>query len=78
MNCEWRQKEEGFECVNCGKSKRVETLRHCPASNGLGERVAAVTKALNIPECGGCKKRRERLNRLSVKVKKWVTNEKDE
>jgi hypothetical protein len=29
---------------------------------GLGDRVAAVTKALGIPECDGCKKRREWLN----------------
>ena len=31
---------------------------------GLGEVIAAVTKRLGIRECGGCRKRRRRLNRL--------------
>lgn len=35
---------------------------------GLGDRVAAVTKALHIPECGGCKKRREWLNAAGRRV----------
>jgi hypothetical protein len=78
MNCEWAKHNNGFECVNCGKVKPVETLRHCPATNGLGEKIAKVTKALKIPECGGCKKRREALNRMSTKVKQWATNENDE
>lgn len=30
---------------------------------GLGDVVAAVTKAVGIKPCGGCQKRRERLNR---------------
>jgi hypothetical protein len=30
---------------------------------GLGDVVAAATKALGIKPCGGCQKRRERLNR---------------
>ena len=75
MNCDWTKHNNGFECVNCGKVKPVETLRQCPATNGLGEKVAKFTKALKIPECGGCKRRREKLNRLSVKVKQWVKNE---
>ena len=38
-----------------------------PASEpmrGLGDAVAKVTKTLGIKECGGCKKRREALNKL--------------
>jgi hypothetical protein len=31
---------------------------------GLGDAVAKVTKTLGIKECGGCKKRREALNKL--------------
>lgn len=31
---------------------------------GLGDAVHALTASLGIPECGGCAKRRERLNRL--------------
>jgi transcription elongation factor Elf1 len=78
MNCDWVEKNDGFECPNCGKFKPVQTNRFCPASNGLGEQVAKVTKALKIPECGGCKKRREALNRMSTKVKQWVKNEKND
>lgn len=31
---------------------------------GLGDAVAKVTKTLGIKECGGCKKRREALNKM--------------
>ena len=75
MNCEWTKHNNGFECVNCGKVKPVETLRQCAATNGLGEKVAKLTKALKIKECGGCKKRRQALNRMGEKVKQWVKNE---
>jgi len=34
---------------------------------GLGDVVAAVTKALGIKECGGCKERRRKLNRIRLK-----------
>jgi hypothetical protein len=33
-------------------------------SRGLGDTIAKVTRALGIKECGGCKKRKEALNRL--------------
>lgn len=32
---------------------------------GLGDAIAAVTKAVNIEPCGGCAKRREELNRIA-------------
>jgi hypothetical protein len=35
-----------------------------PAMQGLGDAVAKVTKTLGIKECGGCKKRREALNKM--------------
>ena len=78
MNCEFIKHEDGYICNDCGKVKPRQTIRNCPATNGLGEKIAKVTKALHIKECGGCKKRREKLNRLSVKVKEWVRNENDE
>lgn len=31
---------------------------------GLGDVISKVTKAVGIRECGGCKKRREALNRM--------------
>lgn len=30
---------------------------------GLGDVVASMTKAVGIPQCGGCKQRQETLNR---------------
>lgn len=33
-------------------------------ARGLGDAVAAVTKAVGIPPCGGCAKRREALNAI--------------
>jgi hypothetical protein len=33
-------------------------------SKGLGDTVKKVADALRIPECGGCKNRRKKLNRL--------------
>lgn len=33
-------------------------------SKGLGDSIAKVTKKLGIKECGGCRKRRIKLNRL--------------
>jgi hypothetical protein len=44
--------------------------RACPhKEKGLGDLVALIAepirKALKIPKCGGCNKRREKLNRLT-------------
>lgn len=33
-------------------------------SQGLGDSIKKVTDALGIKQCGGCKKRQEKLNRL--------------
>lgn len=33
-------------------------------SEGLGDSIKKVTDALGIKQCGGCKKRQEKLNRL--------------
>jgi hypothetical protein len=42
---------------------REVVAKHRPEKlQGLGDLVAAVTKRLGIPECGGCKARREKLN----------------
>ena len=33
-------------------------------SRGVGYTIEKATKAIGIPACGGCKKRREKLNQL--------------
>lgn len=35
---------------------------------GLGDRFAAVTKALHIPECGGCQQRRAWANEVGGSI----------
>lgn len=48
----------------CDDAKLREVVaKHRPEKlQGLGDVVAAVTKRLGIPECGGCKARRAALN----------------
>ena len=33
-------------------------------SKGVGDTIKKVTDALRIPQCGACKRRQEKLNRL--------------
>ena len=35
-----------------------------PPSEGLGDTIKKVTDKLGIKQCGGCKRRQEKLNRL--------------
>jgi len=46
----------GLRVVKCGRRKKVR---------GLGDAVAAVTNAVGIVPCGGCKQRQEALNRVA-------------
>jgi pantoate kinase len=39
-------------------------LAEVDAITGLGDVVAAATKAIGIKPCGGCQQRREALNKL--------------
>jgi hypothetical protein len=41
-----------------------EMLAEVDAITGLGDVVAAATKAIGIRPCGGCQQRREALNKL--------------
>ena len=41
-----------------------EMLAEVDAITGLGDVVAAATKAIGIKPCGGCQQRREALNKL--------------
>jgi hypothetical protein len=43
---------------------RKEHLEKIKQSKGLGDTVKKVTEKLGIKQCGGCKKRQEKLNRL--------------
>ena len=37
-----------------------------PGTYGLGSKISAVTKALGIPECSSCAKRRDALNSVNM------------
>jgi hypothetical protein len=44
-------------------------------SKGLGDTIKKVTDALKIPQCGACKKRQQKLNRLFPYEEKPKTKE---
>jgi hypothetical protein len=46
------------------KKYREQHLAKIEKSKGLGDTVKKVTEKLGIKQCGGCKKRQEKLNRL--------------
>lgn len=46
------------------KKYREQRLKEIEESKGLGDTVKKVTEKLGIKQCGGCKKRQEKLNRL--------------
>jgi hypothetical protein len=47
-----------------GRPTIGEMLAEVDAITGLGDVVAAATKAIGIKPCGGCQQRREALNKL--------------
>ena len=47
-----------------GRPVITELLAEVDAINGLGDVVAAATKAIGIKPCGGCQQRREALNKM--------------
>ena len=47
-----------------GRPVITQLLAEVDAINGLGDVVAAATKAIGIKPCGGCQQRREALNKI--------------
>ena len=64
VDCIFKQAVNGYQCQNCGVIKRKATRRNCGLKKGLGDTVARVTKAAGVKPCGGCNKRRAKLNNL--------------
>ena len=62
MDCVFIESEQGYKCSNCGVVKKRITRRNCGLHKGVGDRVAGFTKAIGIKPCGGCNKRRSKLN----------------
>lgn len=49
-------------CIEYAMSVALDVHAAYYKRPGLGDRVASVTAALGIPECGGCGKRRAAMN----------------
>jgi len=64
VNCVFQEAGSRFQCINCGSVKRKKTKRNCGLRKGLGDGVARITKAVGIKPCGGCNKRRSKLNKM--------------
>lgn len=63
MHCVWKEVDDGVVCVSCGKHKPKPTRRNCTLSKGAGDKVARMTSAVGIKPCGGCNKRKRKLNK---------------
>tara|TARA_R110002167_G_scaffold308154_1_gene512900 strand:- start:600 stop:872 length:273 start_codon:yes stop_codon:yes gene_type:complete len=52
------------EMAELERAASIERLTKKKLSTGLGDTIKKVTNALGVKQCGGCKKRQEKLNRL--------------
>lgn len=69
--------------ATCGAAVTIEPRLSAKESKALfgesdqtliGDKLAALFEAVGIPECGGCKKRKEWLNRAHAWVKAAVSD----
>jgi hypothetical protein len=68
-----------------GLSKEDRLVRQLPEIKAaaesremlIGDAIAAMTKAIGIPPCGGCEKRRVWLNKAHAWVKGWLAKTPD-
>lgn len=63
MHCVWKEVDDGVVCVSCGKHKPRPTRRNCTLSKGVGDKFARITSVVGIKPCGGCNKRKRKLNK---------------
>lgn len=66
MDCVFNKTDKGYQCPNCGVTKRKKTRRNCGLKKGFGDTVSNLTKAVGIKPCGACNKRRAKLNNLTA------------
>jgi len=72
QDCQFDRDPTGFwSCQNCGYVFPLHAdkppYRNCDwdgKSRGLGDTIAKVTKAVGIKPCGGCGRRRKKLNKM--------------
>lgn len=66
MDCVFNKTDNGYTCRNCGTTKRKKTRRNCGLKKGYGDTISNLTKAIGVKPCGGCQKRRAKLNNLTA------------
>ena len=66
MDCVFNKTDSGYTCRNCGTTKRKKTRRNCGLKKGYGDTISNLTKAIGVEPCGGCNKRRAKLNNLTA------------
>jgi|13_taG_2_1085334.scaffolds.fasta_scaffold00161_4 hypothetical protein len=57
-------KEKALQRELVTKGLELQKIQPDNKSKGLGDTVKKVTEKLGIKQCGGCKRRQEKLNRL--------------
>lgn len=55
--------KNGKQCTHGGQDESKKKTQPMPIT-GLGDVVAKITSAFGIKPCGGCQKRKEKLNQL--------------
>lgn len=58
------RKEKALKRELVTKGLELQKLQPDNKSEGLGDTIKKVTDKLGIKQCGGCKRRQEKLNRL--------------
>ena len=66
MDCIFKPVPAGYQCINCSAVKKKQTKRNCGMKKGFGDTIANITKTVGVKPCGGCKKRRARLNKATA------------
>ena len=66
VDCIFKKSGDIYQCSNCGATKKKATRRNCTLKKGFGDTVANITKAVGVKPCGGCNKRRAKLNNLTA------------
>lgn len=81
MLCNFREQSHGRHiCQRCGAERPFPVLRNCPARLTLGDWVERAIRPLASPlkrllggkvECG-CQERQTLLNRLGMRLQRWL------
>lgn len=66
MDCIFQPVSSGYRCINCSAVKKKPTKRNCGMKKGFGDTISNIIKAVGVKPCGGCQKRRAKLNKATA------------